>query len=113
MATINVEVNGRTYVVGCEDGQEMHVDNLARQFDQQVKEIAEQVGAVGELRLFLLAALTTADELADARAKLEKVHSGAGFRSVAGTDPARVEQRAAAVIENAARRIEELAQKVA
>jgi cell division protein ZapA (FtsZ GTPase activity inhibitor) len=29
MATLSVEVNGRAYVVGCEDGQEAHVEALA------------------------------------------------------------------------------------
>ena len=64
MGTVTVEVNARAYVVGCEDGQEAHVEALARQFDGQVKEVGAQVGQVGELRLFLMAALLTADELA-------------------------------------------------
>ena len=38
MATINVEVNGRSYAVGCEDGQEEHVRNLARQGGSQRRE---------------------------------------------------------------------------
>ncbi len=69
MSTVNVRVNGRSYGVGCEDGQEAHVEALARIFDEQVAEVAGQVGQVGELRLFLMAALLTADELADARAR--------------------------------------------
>jgi len=78
MATVNVEVNGRTYVVGCEDGQEEHVKGLARQFDKQVQEVGQQVGSVGELRLFLLAALTTADELNEIRSRLDRLTSASG-----------------------------------
>jgi cell division protein ZapA len=70
MATVTVEVNGRAYMVGCEDGQESHVEALAKIFDAQVRDVGAQVGQVGELRLFLMAALLTADELADARARL-------------------------------------------
>ena len=33
MAQISVEVNGRPYAVGCEDGQEAHLLDLARLFD--------------------------------------------------------------------------------
>ena len=113
MATINVEVNGRSYVVGCEDGQEEHVQALAHEFDQQVKALSEQVGSVGELRLFLLAALTTADELHEARQRLDRMQSGRGFPAAAGPDPARVEARAAAALESAARRLEALAEQVA
>jgi cell division protein ZapA len=92
MATVNVEVNGRQYGVGCEDGQEAHVQSLAKLFDAQVTDVAAQVGQVGELRLFLMAALLTADELADARARL-----------------AEVEGEAAALLEAASERIEAMA----
>ena len=87
MPAINVDVNGRPYVVGCEAGEEEHVAALARQFDRQVQDIAGQVGAVGELRLFLLAALTTADELADTRARLDRLQSGAANLRPAGAPP--------------------------
>ena len=115
MATINVQVNGRSYVVGCEDGQEEHVKQLAEEFDQQVKVLAEQVGSVGELRLFLLAALTTADELHETRQRLDRIQTGRGFPTggTVGPDPARVEARAAAALESAARRLEALAEQVA
>jgi cell division protein ZapA len=117
MATVNVEVNGRTYAVGTEDGQEEHVRALARQFDKQVREVASQVGAVGELRLFLMAALMTADELSDARSRLDRMGPGAMVRSTPAIAPSldavRVEQRAAAALEEAARRVEALAEQVA
>ncbi len=112
MAAINVEVNGRPYTVGCEDGQEEHVTALARQFDRQVREISAQVGAVGELRLFLLAALTTADELADTRNRLERVQRGAAAVSNAPDMSRAVELRAATVIDEAAQRLEALAERV-
>lgn len=67
MATVTVEVNGRPYAVGCADGQEERVRILARQFDGRVRDIAEQVGHVGDLRLFLMASLMVADELHEAR----------------------------------------------
>ena len=37
MAQISIEVNGRPYAVGCEDGQEAHLMELARLFDHQVR----------------------------------------------------------------------------
>ena len=67
MATVTVEINGRPYAVGCADGQEERVRILARQFDGHVKSVAGDVGHVGDLRLFLMAALLLADELHEAR----------------------------------------------
>ncbi len=73
MATVTVEVNGRPYSVGCADGQEDRVRQLARQFDDHVRQIGRDVGQVGDLRLFLMAALLVSDELADIRGQLERL----------------------------------------
>jgi cell division protein ZapA len=67
MATVTVEINGRPYAVGCADGQEERVRILARQFDGHVRQVAGEVGHVGDLRLFLMAGLLLADELHEAR----------------------------------------------
>ena len=71
MATVTVDVNGRPYAVGCADGQEDRVRLLARQFDNHVRQVAGDVGHVGDLRLFLMAALILADELHEARLQLQ------------------------------------------
>ena len=68
MATVTVEINGRPYAVGCADGQEDRVRLLARQFDGHVRQVAGEVGHVGDIRLFLMAGLLLADELHEARA---------------------------------------------
>ena len=105
MATVTVEVNGRAYQVGCEDGQEAHVESLARAFSAQVREVSRSVGQVGDLRLFLMAALLGADELADVRARLARAEAelGAVRRGGAAPDP-----RAVNAIDAAAARIEAL-----
>jgi cell division protein ZapA len=117
MATINVEVNGRTYAVGCEDGQEEHVRSLARQFRQAGPRRGRAGGRRRRTAPFLLAALTTADELAETRARLDRLQTGAAgagiLRATPSPDAARLEQRAAAALEEAARRVEALADQVA
>ncbi len=67
MATVTVEINGRPYAVGCADGQEERVRILAKQFDGNVRQVAGEVGHVGDIRLFLMAGLLLADELHEAR----------------------------------------------
>lgn len=71
MATVTVDINGRPYAVGCADGQEERVRVLARQFDSNVRSVAGDVGHVGDLRLFLMAALVLADELHEAKLALQ------------------------------------------
>jgi cell division protein ZapA len=105
VATVNVTVNGRTYGVGCEDGQEAHVEALAREFDRQVQEVGEQVGQVGDLRLFLMAALMGADDLADAKVRLAQAQSELAGRRTAVAKP---DPRAAEALNAAAERIEAL-----
>jgi len=106
MATVNVTVNGHVYPVGCEDGQEPHVEALARDFDAKVRDVASQVGKVTELRLLLMAALVLADETADVRARLADANEKLGRSQ---SEDAISEVRAAQAIEAAAARIEALA----
>lgn len=101
MATVTVEVNGRPYAVGCADGQEDRVRALARQFDAQVRAVADSVGNVGDLRLFLMSALILADELQEAR----------GGKMPAASAPASSDGVAEALNAVAAR-IEKIAQSV-
>lgn len=106
MAQVTLSVNGRPYVVGCEDGQEAHLTELARLFDAQVRQVSQEVGQLGETRLFLMAALLLADELTDLRGRhagLQSEH--ARLQAEAGG----IESRATAALEAAARRIEKLA----
>ncbi|MFM8754522.1 MAG: cell division protein ZapA [Phenylobacterium sp.] len=106
MAQVTLSVNGRPYVVGCEDGQEAHLTELARLFDEQVRQVSQEVGQLGETRLFLMAALLLADELSDLRGRVGGLQAdNARLQAEASS----VEGRAAAALEAAARRIEKLA----
>ncbi len=106
MGQINVEVNGRPYAVGCEDGQEQHLLDLAKLFDRQVREVSQDMGQLGDTRLFLMGALLLADELMDARTRLTGLQ---GELARLQAEHARVETRAFQAIDGAAQRIEKLA----
>ena len=66
------------------------------------------VGRVGDLRLFLMAALMTADELSELRGRLAQVQAELARLQ---SDQARAEARAAQALDAAAHRIEALAAK--
>ena len=72
MAQVSVPVNGRSYAITCDDGQETRIRRLAQYVDAKVAEFVGSVGQVGEARLLLLAALVIADELSDANDALER-----------------------------------------
>jgi len=106
MAQVNVEVNGRPYVIGCEDGQESRLAELATAVDAQVRQVARDVGPLGETRLLLMCALVMADELAESREQLDSLKA-----SLAQSQAAlgRAELAAVAALDTAAARIEKLA----
>jgi cell division protein ZapA len=103
MAQISIEVNGHPYVVGCEEGQEARLAELAKVVDAHVRGVMRDVGPLGETRLILMGALVMADELAELRAELESARSElAAARAGAG----RAERVAIVALESAAARIE-------
>jgi cell division protein ZapA len=67
---VSIEVNGREYVVGCEDGQERRLAELAASVDAQVRQVARDVGPLGETRLMLMGALVMADDIAELRGEI-------------------------------------------
>lgn len=106
MSQVTVNVNGRPYVVGCEDGQEQHLIELSAVLDRHVREISEAMGQLGETRLFLMGALMVADELAEARTRLASLQAEVTRLQ---SDRSRAEARAVQALETAAKRIEKLA----
>jgi cell division protein ZapA len=108
MAEVTVMVNGRPYTVGCDNGQEAHVRDLAAQLDENVRQVAGAVGQLGETRLFLMGALLLADEMSDLRSRLAEAESELARRQA---NKARDEMRAVTALENAAKKVEALAAK--
>lgn len=102
MATVEVTINGRSYPIACEDGQEDHLRQLAGYVDKRVQELVTALGQVGDLRLLVMASLLIADELSEAFAAIEQ------HATEATTD----ESAVAESIENIVERIESIAAKL-
>jgi len=110
MAQVTISVNGRPYSVGCEDGQEDHLVELSRHFDRQVRQVSQEVGQLGETRLFLMGALLLADELTDLQARMAQVQAELARVQ---SEYAQVEAAAVAALDTASTRIEFLAARAA
>jgi cell division protein ZapA len=113
MAQVEVTINGRTYVVACEDGEEAHLEELAEYLNGQVKELAESLGQVGEARLILMAGLLLADELFDAVARVKTLQGEVEVAGQAGTKALNeAGEQAAGDMGALAKRIDEVAQRL-
>lgn len=119
MAQVKVKINGRTYEVACDDGQEEHVARLGNYVDTKVVELAAQIGQVGDTRLLVMAALMITDELSEAYGELEDIRQGragvAGQNDNGGAEAGRSgagggnESLAADDLQGLAKRIEDIA----
>ncbi|HEX4113645.1 MAG TPA: cell division protein ZapA [Stellaceae bacterium] len=68
MAQVTITLNARDYTVGCGDGEQARIRDLARAIDARIKQFGPQVGQSGEARVLVMLLLTMADELVEARA---------------------------------------------
>ena len=98
MAQVTVKINGYSYTVGCEDGQEGHLMAMAAQVEQRIDSIKALGSSSGEQRLLVLAALLMADELHDTRMEADNLRTlmaKSGKAKAAGESARRVSKLAA------------------
>ena len=87
MGQVGVAINGRTYQIACDDGQEEHLKQLGIVVDKRVSELIAAVGQVGDMRLLVMTALILADELSemsDDQATAQAGPNGSGAGAGAG-----------------------------
>ena len=67
MAQVELTVNGRSFTIACEDGQEDRLQNLAVYVDERVQNISDAGVVRKESDLMALTAILLADELLEAQ----------------------------------------------
>jgi cell division protein ZapA len=72
MTQVNATIAGRQFRLACEDGQEEHLQSLAKDIDQRIIDLRRKFGEIGDTRLTVMAALMLADELAEAVRKMRR-----------------------------------------
>jgi cell division protein ZapA len=73
MAHVVATIAGRQFRLGCEDGQEDHLQALAQDLDGRIEELRKRVGEIGDTRLTVMAALTVSDDLAEASKRIRRL----------------------------------------
>ena len=107
MSQLEVTINGKSYQIICDDGQEAHLAELGEYLEKRVQELVSSIGQVGDTRLLVMTGLMIADELAQAYADLKKSANVAdAVISVEET-----EAKLASIVNDAATRIETVTQR--
>ncbi len=112
MSQVSVTINGRQFRMACEDGQEGHLMNLARELDDRINKLRTKFGEIGDTRLTVMAAITVADELSEAGQRikgLEEELAALQNAQVAISDRNKAAQAAIALaLSKAAERVENI-----
>lgn len=116
MSQVSVTINGRQFRMACEDGQEGHLMNLARDLDSRIDRLRAKFGEIGDTRLTVMAALTIADSLAENGQRIKRLEDEVADLQNARAEAADLDKAAhnaiAAALNAAAERIEAITRKL-
>ena len=73
MAQVVATIAGRQFRLACEDGQEDHLQALAKDLDQRIIDLRRKFGEIGDTRLTVMAALMVSDELVEAMHRMRRL----------------------------------------
>ena len=113
MPQVTVTIAGRTYRMACDDGQEEHLDGLARRLDETIDRLRGVFGEIGDQRLTVMSAITVLDQLSEAERRIAALEAEVAALEETRADlaghKAELEERMAGRLVEAAGRIETLA----
>ena len=75
MTTVAVTIAGRSYRMACGEGEEAHLQQLARHVDQTLAGLRKGFGEIGDARLVIMTAITVADELFEAKRRIDELEA--------------------------------------
>lgn len=116
MATVAVTIAGRTYRMACGEGEEGHLQDMARHVDQTLAGLRKGFGEIGDQRLVIMTAITVADELSEAKRRVsaleEQLAGSAATRSEGEAMRDALAEEVAVSLDAASERIERIAQRL-
>ena len=92
MGEVALEINGKTYPILCDDGQESRIESLAIYINERLKDIAASGAANNDNHLLVLTSLILADEIHDLKNTLSTADKivGEGQGTLSNTDESAV-----------------------
>ena len=86
MAQVTIRINGYAYTVGCQDGEEEHLEAMANEVERRIESIKVAAGPSGEARMLVMASLLMADDLYEVNRALKAAQAGQPV-AAASADP--------------------------
>lgn len=116
MAQVNATIAGRQFRLACEDGQEEHLQALAKDIDTRIIDLRRKFGEIGDTRLTVMAALMVADDLTEANRRVrrleEEVQALQDARVVSSDRAKAASDAVVGAFNSAAERIESVTRKL-
>jgi cell division protein ZapA len=111
MAQVTLRINGYSYMVGCQDGEEQHLTAMANEVEQRINAVKAGAGQSGEARMLVMAALMMADDLFELHKRLADSEAGRLADSEAGrpAEPVRPDPKLSRKLTRMAKRAEDIA----
>jgi len=113
MATVMVTIDGKSYRMACEEGQEKHLAHLAARLDRYISHLKNSFGEIGDRRLSVMAGIMVMDEMVELEARIatleEENHALIAAQSNKVAALSESEQQVAAKIDAITKRVEILA----
>ena len=72
MANVNINFNGKDYLLSCDNGQEEHLIELAEYLNKKFKELKSELGNIGESKLLLISSIKIIDEYYATKKSIDK-----------------------------------------
>ena len=109
MAELAVMIDGRVYRVACDEGEEVRLGDLAQLVDAKISALRQRFGEIGDQRLIIMAAITLADEWAEANTRVRELEAELVRLKAPLTPASDWAEQVAASLSEAAQRIEHVA----
>ena len=111
MAQVTLRINGYAYTVGCQDGEEDHLQHMAGEVERRIEGIKGAIGQSGESRMLVMAALMMADDLFEAEKKLKSAEQAAPI-AAAPAKPAKPDPKLGRKLGKLAKQAEDIAARL-
>jgi cell division protein ZapA len=72
MANVNINFNGKDFILSCDDGQEEHLEELLVHINKKFNDLKNDLGNIGENKLLLITSVKIMDEYFDTKKKVEQ-----------------------------------------
>ena len=72
MANVNINFNGKEFLLSCDDGQEEHLEELSVHLNKKFESLKDDLGNIVENKLLLITSIKIMDEYFETKKKIDE-----------------------------------------